>query len=56
MLLCPILMHPMKVKLFLAALQKYRLGKQSGKDIGEGCKDGMLATLLYGLSSYDPVI
>ena len=25
-------------------LQKYRLGKQSGKDMGEGCKDGMDVT------------
>nr|QSD99605.1 MYB family transcription factor [Melilotus albus] len=27
-------------------LQKYRLGKQSGKDIGEGCKDGMTGSYL----------
>jgi hypothetical protein len=54
--ICPILRYAMKVKLFLAALQKYRLGKQSGKDIGEGCKDGMIATPLYRFSSYDPFI
>ncbi|XP_028783023.1 protein PHR1-LIKE 2-like [Neltuma alba] len=27
-------------------LQKYRLGKQSGKDSGEGCKDGISASYL----------
>ncbi|KAE9594792.1 hypothetical protein Lal_00013290 [Lupinus albus] len=27
-------------------LQKYRLGKQSGKDIGEACKDGMSGSYL----------
>ncbi|KAI9098492.1 hypothetical protein K1719_025117 [Acacia pycnantha] len=27
-------------------LQKYRLGKQSGKDTGEGCKDGVSASYL----------
>ncbi|XP_022642748.1 protein PHR1-LIKE 2 isoform X1 [Vigna radiata var. radiata] len=27
-------------------LQKYRLGKQSGKDVGEGCKDGISGSYL----------
>ncbi|XLR60718.1 hypothetical protein S83_011390 [Arachis hypogaea] len=27
-------------------LQKYRLGKQSGKDMGEGCKDGLSGSYL----------
>lgn len=39
---CPILSFAMKAESFFAALQKYRLGKQSGKDMGEGCKDGMI--------------
>jgi len=33
----------------LSELQKYRLGKQSGKDLGEGCKDGMIVISLSGL-------
>ena len=37
-----------KSETFLSALQKYRLGKQSGKDVGEGCKDGMIVIPLCG--------
>ena len=33
--------------LLFAALQKYRLGKQSGKDSDEGCKDGMFVPLYF---------
>lgn len=29
------------------ALQKYRLGKQAGKDFDEGCKDGTFIDLNY---------
>ncbi|XP_028762798.1 protein PHR1-LIKE 2-like isoform X1 [Neltuma alba] len=34
-------------------LQKYRLGKQSGKDMGEGCKDGMSGSYLLESPSTD---
>lgn len=34
------------IQLFIA-LQKYRLGKQSGKDSDEGCKDGRLIYLYF---------
>ncbi|KAL5140672.1 Protein PHR1-LIKE 2 [Glycine soja] len=37
-------------------LQKYRLGKQSGKDVGEGCKDGMVVIPLCGSITFPSVI
>ena len=45
-----------KSETFLSALQKYRLGKQSGKDVGEGCKDGMIVIPLCGSITFPSVI
>ena len=46
--------------MLLAVLQKYRLGKQSGKDMGEASRDGGFCydslSLSFQLCDVDPVL